>query len=62
MLIFCQSFGFGSDIVIMGLENKSAITIALENIIELFIPITTLFGTISSASFGVNFYNVKKGK
>lgn len=41
--------------------NNDAIALATSKAVELFIPITTLFGTIVTASFGVNAYNVKKG-
>ena len=45
-----------------GLEvDGDAIALATSKSVELFIPITTLFGTIVTASFGVNAYNVKKG-
>ena len=41
--------------------NNDAIALATSKSVELFVPITTLFGTIVTASFGVNAYNVKKG-
>ena len=45
-----------------GLEvDGDAIALATSKSVELFVPITTLFGTIVTASFGVNAYNVKKG-
>ncbi len=40
--------------------DQDAIALATSKSVELFIPITTLFGTIVTASFGVNAYNVKK--
>lgn len=46
---------------VMNLEvNTEAIAAATSKSKDLFIPITTLFGTIVTASFGVNAYNVKK--
>ena len=49
----CAFFGLKVD--------GDAIALATSKSVELFIPITTLFGTIVTASFGVNAYNVKKG-
>ena len=51
-LIICESFGVG--------EAKQIAT-ATAKWTELFLPITTLFGVIVSASFGVNMANVAKG-
>ena len=51
MLLMCESFGLG---------NADQISVATGKIVELFIPITTLFGVIVSASFGVNYANVKQ--
>lgn len=42
--------------------NIDALAMASNKLIELFVPITTLFGAIVSASFGVNYANVKQGK
>ncbi len=39
-----------------------AISSATSKMTELFVPITTLYGAIVTASFGVNFANVKAGK
>lgn len=39
-----------------------AVSVATEKVTELFTPITTLFGVIVSASFGVNYANSKAGK
>lgn len=50
---FCAFFGWE--------VNTEAIAIATAKSVELFVPITTLFGTIVTASFGVNAYNVRKG-
>ena len=52
LLITIEFFGYG-DPVVMG--------VATTKLIELFAPITALFGLIVSASFGVNYANVKKG-
>ncbi len=49
----CAFFGWDVD--------SKAIAVATSKAVELFLPITTLFGTIVGASFGVNAYNVKKG-
>lgn len=58
-------------LVLLGLESfalgpmngdKLAVSVATEKITELFLPITSLFGVIVSASFGVNYANVKRGQ
>jgi hypothetical protein len=53
ILLLCESFGLG---------DASQIAVATAKVIELFVPITTLFGVIVSASFGVNYANTKQGK
>ena len=53
ILLICESFGLG---------DATAIATATTKVTELFLPITTLFGVIVSASFGVNYANTKKGK
>ncbi len=52
MLLICESFGYG---------DPEAIAVATTKVTTLFLPITTLFGTIVSASFGVNYANTKQG-
>jgi hypothetical protein len=39
-----------------------AVSTATEKITELFAPISALFGVIITASFGVNYANVRKGQ
>ena len=39
--------------------NTEALAVATQKMTELFIPITSLFGVIVSASFGVNYANIK---
>lgn len=53
ILLICESFGLG---------DPKAIAMATSKIAELFMPITTLFGVIVSASFGVNYANIKQNK
>ena len=53
LLLIAESFGFG---------NAVEVSSATEKVIDLFGPITTLFGVIVSASFGVNYANTKAGK
>lgn len=53
ILIFAQAYGVG---------DPKAATEATEAMTSLFMPITTAFGAIISASFGVNFSNTKAGK
>ena len=52
-LIVLESFGLG---------DKVAMAVATTKITDLFAPITTLFGIIVTASFGVNYANVKQNK
>lgn len=56
-LLVCEFFGFVPSG--QSAENVASVTAKLG---ELFAPITTAFGMIIGASFGVNYYNVKKGK
>lgn len=53
VLLICESFGYG---------DAEAIAVATTKVTELFVPITTLFGLIVSASFGVNYANTKQNK
>ena len=39
--------------------NTEALQMATDKLIELFVPITSLFGVIVTASFGVNYANIK---
>ena len=56
ILLIAESFGLGP---VNG--DRLAVSVATEKVTELFTPITTLFGVIVSASFGVNYANTKKG-
>lgn len=42
--------------------NFEQLNLTTDKVTELFIPITTLFGAIVSASFGVNYANTKQDK
>ena len=53
LLLILEFFGVG---------NLEAMATATAKVTELFFPITTLFGVIVSASFGVNYANTKQGK
>ena len=53
VLLICESFGIG---------DPAQIALATTKVVELFVPITTLFGVIVSASFGVNYANTKQPK
>jgi len=57
VLLTLESFGVGPVI-----DGVLAISTATEKVTELFAPITTLFGVIVSASFGVNYANTKQCK
>lgn len=53
LLIIADAFGIG---------NASDVATASTNITELFIPITSMFSLVLSASFGVNYANIKSSK
>ncbi len=53
VLLICESFGVG---------DATQFATATTKVTGLFTPITTLFGVIVSASFGVNYINTKQGK
>ena len=40
--------------------NTDALQLATDKLIELFVPITSLFGVIVTASFGVNYANIRQ--
>jgi len=65
-LIFAYAFiGMGGEVVeatTQASNIKEPIAEAVAAMTELFIPITASWGTIVSASFGVNYANVKAGK
>ncbi len=52
-LLVCEGFGLG---------DANAIAVATTKVTDLFMPITGMFSLIISASFGVNYANVKHGK
>lgn len=56
-LLVCEFFGF-----VPSGQSPDQIASVTAKLGELFAPITTAFGMIIGASFGVNYYNVKKGK
>lgn len=60
VLILFQAFDISTMVVVAGVETRS-VDIAVDNLKELFSPITALFGVITTASFGVNALNVQKG-
>ena len=53
VLLLAQSFNIGSPEQVLSAVNSMK---------ELFLPITTAFGTIMTATFGVNAVNSSKGK
>lgn len=53
-LLIAESFGIGPVI-----DGVLAVSTATAKVTSLFTPITTLFGVIVSASFGVNYANTK---
>ena len=52
LLLVCEFFGLGDASMVADVTSKAS---------ELFTPITTLFGVIVTASFGVNYANVRTG-
>jgi hypothetical protein len=56
-LLICEAFALGP---MNG--DQLAVSIATSKVTDLFTPITTLFGIIVSASFGVNYANTKANK
>lgn len=56
-LLVCEFFGWG-----VGTDDALVVAVATEKVTQLFLPITTLFGVIVSASFGVNYANTKGSK
>ena len=52
ILLICESFGL----------SPASMAAATSKVTDLFVPITTLFGVIVSASFGVNYKNAAGGK
>ena len=54
LLLIAESFGIGPVI-----DGVLAVSTATAKVTSLFTPITTLFGVIVSASFGVNYANTK---
>lgn len=58
-LVYCMYMGeklTNSDYVLVALSN------ATSKMTDLFVPITTLYGAIVTASFGVNYANTKQNK
>jgi len=67
VLLILESFGIGKTVggefvngVLVG--GQLSVSVATDKVATLFVPITTLFGIIVSASFGVNYANAKAGK
>lgn len=61
ILIMFQAFDVSTIVVIEGVEHRS-VDLAVTSLTDLFTPITALFGSIVTASFGVNGLNSYKGK
>lgn len=58
-LIYCMYMG---DTLTSGDYVLTALSNATSKMTDLFVPITTLYGVIVTASFGVNYANTKKEK
>mgnify|MGYP003673483533 CR=1 FL=1 len=61
VLIIFQAFDISTTVTI-GDEVHRSVDLAANNLTSLFAPVTALFGTITTASFGVNATNSAKGK
>jgi len=61
VLVLVQSFGLSPMTVVDGKEVMS-VSLAIDSLKELFLPITTAFTAIVGASFGVNGMNTFKNK
>jgi hypothetical protein len=60
-MLLLLAIEFGA--VMLGFDiNFEQLAITTDKVVSLFVPITTLFATIVSVSFGVNYANVKKDK
>lgn len=57
LLLACEFFGF-----VPAGQSVDAVAVATTKLTDLFLPISTAFGVILTASFGVNYSNVKQGK
>lgn len=57
LLLSCEFFGF-----VPSGQTPEIIANVTTKLTNTFTPVSTAFGLIVSASFGVNFYNTKKGK
>lgn len=57
VLLVFEFFGF-----IPSGQSQESVQVVTDKFVALFVPITTLAGAIVSASFGVNYSNVKNGK
>ena len=61
LLVLLQAFDL-STVVVVGGESFRSVDLAVTSLTQLFAPITTLFGAIVTASFGVNGMNSAKDK
>lgn len=61
VLVLVQSFGLSPMTIVDGKEVM-AVSLAIDSLKELFVPITAAFTAIVGASFGVNGVNSFKGK
>ncbi|MDP2610038.1 MULTISPECIES: hypothetical protein [unclassified Oceanobacter] len=60
VLVIAQALDVSTTVMVDGVEVRS-VDIAVESLADLFMPIVGLFGTITTASFGVNAVNSFKG-
>lgn len=58
-LVYCMYMG---EALTSGDHVLTALSNATTKMTDLFVPITTLYGVIVTASFGVNYANTQKGK
>lgn len=61
VLLLVQAFGLSPMTTSINGIEVMAVALAIDSILELFLPITGMFTAIVSASFGVSYSNVHKG-
>ena len=62
VLVLAQSFGLSPMTLNAAGESVMAVSLAIDSLKELFVPITTAFTAIIGASFGVNGLNSHKSQ
>ena len=61
VLVLCEAFALSPEVMHNG-QMTLAVSIAVQRIADLYLPVTTLFGSIVGVSFGVNGINAWQKK